>query len=113
MLASSLTIVALDAAGFGLWGTIIPLWFFIAACGFGFPCVQVLALNSHGHEAGTAASLLGALNFGLAGLISPVVGLLGVSSAVPMGAVMAGTSMVAILALWFVVQPRTVPELAH
>ncbi|MEY2457655.1 MAG: transporter, family, multidrug resistance protein, partial [Acidimicrobiaceae bacterium] len=62
---------------------------------------------------GTAASLLGALNFGLAGLISPVVGLLGVSSAVPMGAVMAGTSMVAILALWFVVQPRTVPELAH
>jgi DHA1 family bicyclomycin/chloramphenicol resistance-like MFS transporter len=113
MLVSSLTIVALDAAGFGLWGTIIPLWFFIAACGFGFPCVQVLALNSHGHEAGTAASLLGALNFGLAGLISPVVGLLGVSSAVPMGAVMAGTSMVAILALWFVVQPRTVPELAH
>ncbi|MDQ1583686.1 MAG: transporter, family, multidrug resistance protein [Microbacteriaceae bacterium] len=113
MLASALTIVALDAAGFGLWGTIIPLWFFIAACGFGFPCVQVLALNSHGHEAGTAASLLGALNFGLAGLISPVVGLLGVDSATPMGAVMAATSTVAILTLWFVVRPRTVPELAH
>jgi DHA1 family bicyclomycin/chloramphenicol resistance-like MFS transporter len=113
MFASSVTIVALDAAGFGLWGTIIPLWFFIAGCGFSFPCIQVLALNSHGHEAGTAASLLGALNFGLAGLISPVVGLLGVNSAVPMGAVMAATSLVAILTLWFVVRPRTVPELAH
>jgi DHA1 family bicyclomycin/chloramphenicol resistance-like MFS transporter len=113
MLTSALLIVILGQAGAGLWGTVIPLWFFIAACGFGFPCVQVLALNGHGHEAGTAASLLGAANFGIAGIISPVVGLLGVSNAVPMGAVMAVTSTVSILALWFVVRPRTVPALAH
>lgn len=113
MLVSSLLIVILDQAHVGLWGVVVPLWFFIAACGFGFPCVQVLALNGHGHEAGTAASLLGAVNFGLAGIISPIVGLLGVNSAVPMGAVMAVTSTISICALWFVVRPRTVPALAH
>ena len=58
----------------GLFGMLVPLFFFITAAGFGFPAVQVLALANHGHEAGTAASLLGALNFGLAGLISPIVG---------------------------------------
>jgi DHA1 family bicyclomycin/chloramphenicol resistance-like MFS transporter len=105
-------IVVLDFTGAGLLGTLIPLWFFIAAVGFTFPAVQVLALNAHGHEAGTAASLLGAANFGIAGIISPIVGVLGVSSAAPMGAVMLGTSLVAIVALWRVVRPKTVPALA-
>jgi DHA1 family bicyclomycin/chloramphenicol resistance-like MFS transporter len=113
MLISSVLIMVLDSAGVGLVGILVPLWFFIAACGFGFPCVQVLALNNHGHEAGTAASLLGAVNFGLAGIISPVVGVLGITSAVPMGAVMAVTAAVAAASLWFVVRPRTVPALAR
>lgn len=112
MAVMALLIVVLDASGAGLWGTLVPLWFFIASCGFSFPAVQVLALNAHGHEAGTAASLLGAANFGIAGLISPVVGLLGVSTAVPMGAVMLGTSVVSIVVLWTVVRPRSVPALA-
>jgi DHA1 family bicyclomycin/chloramphenicol resistance-like MFS transporter len=113
MFLASVTIVVLDQSHVGLWGTVIPLWFFIAACGFGFPCVQVLALNGHGHEAGTAASLLGALNFGIAGIVSPVVGILGVGSAAPMGAVMAICALVSIASLWIVVRPRTVPQLAH
>ncbi|NUU04925.1 multidrug effflux MFS transporter [Leifsonia sp. C5G2] len=113
MFLASVTIVVLDQAHVGLWGIAIPLWFFIAACGFGFPCVQVLALNGHGHEAGTAASLLGALNFGTAGIVSPIVGILGVGSAAPMGAVMAICALVSIASLWLVVRPRTVPELAH
>lgn len=113
MFVSSVLIVILDQAHVGLWGTAIPLWFFIAACGFGFPCVQVLALNGHGHEAGTAASLLGALNFGIAGIVSPIVGILGVGSATPMGFVMAICAVVSIAALWLIVRPRTVPALAH
>jgi DHA1 family bicyclomycin/chloramphenicol resistance-like MFS transporter len=113
MFISSSLIVILDQANVGLWGIVVPLWFFIAACGFGFPCVQVLALNGHGHEAGTAASLLGALNFGIAGIVSPIVGVLGVDSAVPMGAVMAVCALVSIASLLLIVRPRTVPELAH
>ncbi len=113
LLVSSLTIVLLDALGVGLLGILIPLWFFIAACGFGFPLVQVLGLVNHAREAATAASVLGAVNFGLAGLISPIVGLFGIQNAVPMGTVMAATAAVSVLALWFVVRPRTVPELAR
>lgn len=111
LLGSSVAIIVLDLAGAGFWGTVVPLWFFITACGFGFPIVQALALAHHGKEAGTAASLLGAVNFGLAGLLSPIVGLFGISSAVPMGAVMAATSVVSIVCLWLVVRPSTVPAL--
>jgi DHA1 family bicyclomycin/chloramphenicol resistance-like MFS transporter len=113
LLITAATIVLLDIAGTGLWGTLVPLWFFIAACGFTFPSVQVIALNAHAHEAGTAASLLGAGNFGIAGLISPIVGVLGVGTAVPMGAVMATTALVSILSLWFIVRPGSVPALEH
>ena len=113
LLVSSLTIVLLDALHVGLLGILIPLWFFIAACGFGFPLVQVLGLVNHAGEAATAASVLGAVNFGLAGLISPIVGLFGIHNAVPMGTVMAATATVSVFALWFVVRPRTVPALGH
>jgi DHA1 family bicyclomycin/chloramphenicol resistance-like MFS transporter len=114
MTASAAAIVALGGTGVGgIWGVIVPLWTFIASCGFGFPCVQVLALNGHGAEAGTAASLQGASNFAIAGLISPVVGLLGVASAAPMGIVMLACSVVSVCSLWFVVRPRTVPALAR
>lgn len=111
-LAMAIAIIVLDGAGAGFWGTAIPLWIFIAACGFTFPAVQVLALANHGAEAGTAASLLGALNFGLAGAISPLVGLLGVGSAVPMAVVMGGAAVVAIVAVWALVRPSTVPALS-
>jgi DHA1 family bicyclomycin/chloramphenicol resistance-like MFS transporter len=52
--------------------------------------------------------VLGAVNFGLAGVISPIVGLFGIHDAVPMGSVMACTSIVSVLALWFVVRPKSV-----
>lgn len=113
LLITGAAIIVLSETGAGLWGTIIPLWVFITACGFTFPTIQVLALAHHGREAGTAASVLGALNFGLAGLISPVVGLLGVSTAAPMGLVMVCTAVVSIALLWLVVRPRSVPALSN
>ncbi|KQQ21253.1 MULTISPECIES: multidrug effflux MFS transporter [Rathayibacter] len=111
-LFTSAGLIALfDVLGFGLWGTLVPLWLFIASCGFSFPCVQVLGLVNHGREAGTAASLLGAVNFGVAGLLSPISGIFGASSAVPMALVMMATATVSILALWLIVRPRTVAAL--
>ena len=112
MLVSALTIVGVNLAGGGLVGVLIPLWFFILSCGFAFPCQQVLALAGHGGEAATAASLMGAVNFGLAGLISPIVGLLGIH-VVAMGGVMAVTSIVSLFAMWILVRPRTVPALVR
>ena len=113
LLASALAIVVVDLMNLGLFAILVPLWVFITACGFGFPMVQVLALVNHPKEAGTAASVLGALNFGLAGAISPIVGVLGIDSAVPMGGVMAATATLSIVALWFIVRPRMVPALVR
>lgn len=113
MFCAAVAIVICADLHAGLWGVIIPLWFFITACGFGFPCVQVLGLNGHGQAAATAASLLGALNFGSAGIFSPIVGLLGTQSAAPMGLVMACCALFSMASLWFIVRPWTVPALSH
>lgn len=104
-------IIAADLLGLGFWGTAVPLWFFICATGFNFPCIQALALHRHGAQAGTAAALLGAATFGFSGAVSPVVGLLGVGSAAPMALVMATCIAVAIAALWLIVRPRGVPAM--
>jgi DHA1 family bicyclomycin/chloramphenicol resistance-like MFS transporter len=111
MITGAIVIAVLAANGGGLFAVLIPLWVILAGCGFCFPLVQVLALAHHGEEAGTAASLLGAANFGLAGLISPIVGLLGISTALPMAEVMIVTLAIAILSLWILVRPRTVPSI--
>lgn len=115
LLVSSTLIVVFDQQGLGLWGTAIPLWFFMTACGFTFPCVQVLALDRHGKAAGTAASLLGASNAGVAGLISPIVGWVAGPEGITgtsMAVVMIGCAVVAVVTLWLVVRPRTV-EMLH
>src|SRR5690606_14159077 len=114
LLVSGAAIIVTDQLGWGLWGTVIPLFFFMTACGFTFPCTQVLALDRHGSAAGTAASILGAANFGVAAIISPLVGLISAGSgitATTMAIVMVGCSAVGILALWLIVRPRTVSML--
>jgi DHA1 family bicyclomycin/chloramphenicol resistance-like MFS transporter len=83
----------------------------MTACGFTFPCVQVLALDRHGKAAGTAASVIGATNFGVAGLIAPLVGWIAVDAgitATTMAIVMVGCAIVGVLALWLIVRPRSV-----
>ncbi|WP_264159329.1 multidrug effflux MFS transporter [Mycetocola spongiae] len=107
---AAVSIVILGSNGSGLFGILVPLFLFIMGCGFGFPAVQVIALAGHGAAAGTAASLLGAVNFGMAGLLSPAVGVLG-GDARAMGLVMAGTAAISIASLWLIVRPRTVPAL--
>jgi MFS transporter, DHA1 family, multidrug resistance protein len=113
LIVSASAIIVLDVNGGGLFGILVPLFFFITACGFTFPATQVLALANHGGEAATAASLLGALNFGLAGLLSPIVGLFGITNAIPMAAVMGCTAILSLLVMIIVVRPRTVPALSR
>lgn len=111
MFVAACLIVLFDQLDMGLWGVMVPLWLYIFGTGFLFPCVQVLALAGHARQAGTAASLLGAATFTTAGLISPVVGWLGIDSATPMGAAQAACILLAMVALWLVVRPRTVPSI--
>lgn len=115
LLVAGTAIIVCDQLGLGLWGTVVPLFVFMTACGFSFPCVQVLALDRHGKAAGTAASLLGAANFGVAAIISPVAGLIARDAgitATTMASVMVGCAVIGILSLWLIVRPRTVGMLA-
>ncbi len=93
----------------GLLGVVVPLFFVVTPLGFIMPAVQVMALQDHGSEAGTAASLIGAMNFGVAGLVSPIVGMMGASST-SMAIVMIGALLVGHASLWLVVRPRTSGE---
>jgi DHA1 family bicyclomycin/chloramphenicol resistance-like MFS transporter len=111
MFLMAVLIVIFDQLGLGLWGVMVPLWFYILGTGFTFPCVQDLALSKHGAQAGTAASLLGAATFMMAGIVSPVVGWFGDISATVMGGVQATSILLAAAALWLVVRPRTVPSI--
>ena len=104
LVLSAAAIIVTDQLGLGLWGTIIPLFIFMTSCGFTFPCVQVLALDRHGKAAGTAASIIGATNFGVAGLIA-VFGVFELARLV-------GCAVIGLLSLWFIVRPRTVEQLA-
>ena len=108
---AAICMVVFDQLGLGLWGVMVPLWFFICATGFMFPSVQVMGLARNGKQAGTAASLLGAATFGFAGLITPVVGLVGVATATPMAIIMGSSILLAMAALWFIVRPRMVPTI--
>ena len=112
MFLASVTIAVSGVLGGGLWSVIVPLFMLVCFAGATFPAVQVMALAPHGEEAGTAASILGAVNFGLSGAISPLVGVLGIGSAMSMGIVQAGALACAIVTLWIVVRPWTVPRIA-
>ncbi|WP_454138673.1 multidrug effflux MFS transporter [Microbacterium paulum] len=115
LVLASLAIIVFDQLGLGLWPTMAALFVFMTACGFTFPCVQVLALDRHGEAAGTAASIIGACNFGVAGLISPIVGWIARDAgitATTMASVMVGCAVIGCLSLWLIVRPRTVERLA-
>ena len=115
LVVAGASIIITDQLGLGLWGTIVPLFFFMTACGFTFPCVQVLALDRHGNAAGTAQSIVGATNFGVAGIISPLVGWIAKDAgitATTMASVMVGCAVIGLASLWLIVRPRTVERLA-
>ena len=60
---------------------------------------------------GHGASIIGATNFGVAGLISPIVGWIARDAgitATTMAAVMVGCAVIGVLSLWLIVRPRTV-----
>ena len=84
----------------------------ILAFGATIPLIQTLALTPHGHEAGTAASLLGVSNFLVTSLFSPIYTLVPLDNAAPLGMMMGGAYLVGLLSLIFIVRPKSVPDLA-
>jgi DHA1 family bicyclomycin/chloramphenicol resistance-like MFS transporter len=102
-----LLILAVTEVG-GLAGILIPLWLVLAMVGLAMPNAPALALSRHGETAGTAAALLGAVQFGVGALAAPLVGVLGVG-AVAMAIVVFGGMLAATLVCFLVVQPHRLP----
>ena len=94
----------------GLVGVVVPLWAVLFAVGLSLPNPPALALARHGAVAGTASSLLGAVQMGVGAVVSPLVGLLG-TDALAMGIVVAAGATAALVVLVVVVRPWTLDDI--
>lgn len=74
------------------------IFLFAASIGIIGPVSFTLAMESQGHIAGSAAAILGSLQFALGAVTSPLVGLAGENSAVPFGITIFMTSVLAVIA---------------
>ncbi|TFV48207.1 Bcr/CflA family efflux MFS transporter [Blastococcus sp. TF02A-35] len=112
--------LAIAATGTGgLFGVAIPLWAVLFATGLALPNGPALALAGYGESAGSAAALLGAVQFGVGAAVSPLVGVLG-NDAVAMGVAILGSLALAVLVLlavrpWRLAEPQdgVVTAVAH
>ncbi|MFJ4175316.1 multidrug effflux MFS transporter [Microbacterium sp. NPDC089696] len=105
MALAGVALAVCASARLGMIPVAVAAGVYMLGAGLSLPCIQVTALAPHGTEAGTAAALLGAINFGSASLIVPVLALFGTSTAVPVGAAMGGALTIAVILLWLVVRP--------
>jgi DHA1 family bicyclomycin/chloramphenicol resistance-like MFS transporter len=94
-LVLSVSLFAATLLGAPFWPVTILLVLTLGTAGFVLPSAPAIALASNPHRAGSAAALLGALQFGLGAVIAPLTSLGGEPTAVTMGAVMAGVIVVA------------------
>lgn len=104
---AGLVLVGFAATGFGGLPTILAaLWVVLGAGGLAIPNAPALAMSRHGEAAGTAAALLGAVQFGVGALAAPAVGVLG-TGATAMAVVVAAGMILALSTLFLVARsPR-------
>jgi DHA1 family bicyclomycin/chloramphenicol resistance-like MFS transporter len=106
--------VGLILAGLGhasIWVVEPIVMVFIFSFGACIPLLAALSLAQHPNEAGTAASLMGVLNFATTSALSGFYPLLGTGSPLGMGILIAANMVFGVLALFFVMKPKTVPPL--
>jgi DHA1 family bicyclomycin/chloramphenicol resistance-like MFS transporter len=107
--SATLLVVGLSGAG-GLLAVLVPLAFVVSLAGLALPNTPALALTRHGEAAGTAAAVLGCVQFGVGAVVAPVVGAFGSSTAAPMGGVMLAVTTLAAVLMFGVVLRERVPS---
>lgn len=92
---STLLVAIVSGAGLIL---ILPTLFIVVSCvGIVGTAGASMALQNYGHAAGSASALLGLLSYILGALVMPLVGIMGSGTAVPMGIVIFGADLGAVL----------------
>jgi len=84
--------------GLGLAAFLPPLFLLVSSVGFIVPNATALALSRRPNAAGTGSALLGVIQSGVGAAGAPLVGVAGISSALPMAGVIAASGTGAILA---------------
>jgi len=109
------------AAGFGLFTianqnpgieSVVPLMaLFMISFGMTITPIQTIALQGHGSEAGTAASVLGVMNSLTAAFAAPLYPILGSATTSGLGIAIMLSHLAAIAIFFLVVRPKSVPAL--
>jgi len=86
---------------FGLPSTIFLLFIFLSCLGIASPNTSALSLAPFTKNAGSASALMGAVQMGLGTLASIGVSMFDTRSSLPMVAIMASTSLIALAILYF------------
>lgn len=98
--AATGVLVTLAATGIGgLPALLVTLWTVLAAGGLALPNAPALAMSRHGEAAGTAAALLGAVQFGVGAVAAPMVGVLGADALAMASVILTGMASSLIIAL--------------
>ncbi|GIG30273.1 multidrug effflux MFS transporter [Cellulomonas marina] len=97
VLSGALLALALTGAG-GLVPLLVVLFCILTAANFTPPNASALALSRHGEVAGSGAAVVGCFQAGVAGVVSPLTGVLG-GDAVAMAAVMLGAAALCLTVL--------------
>ncbi|MFD2934272.1 multidrug effflux MFS transporter [Spirosoma flavum] len=109
VLLASLFFIGASLGWFELYGTIVMIFLFLCCVGLINPNAAALSLAPFSKNAGTASSLMGAMQLGIGALASVGVSMFSSHSSMPMAAIMAATSVIALLVLFigrrFIKQP--------
>lgn len=84
----------------------LSIFLFAASIGIISPVAFTLAMETQGHIAGSAAAILGTLQFALGAVTSPLVGMAGENSALPFGMTIFMTSILAVAAYLFLIKRK-------
>jgi DHA1 family bicyclomycin/chloramphenicol resistance-like MFS transporter len=90
-----------------LWPTLVLMFLTVSALGLVFGNATTLATDEVARTAGTGSAVMGALQFGLAAVVSPLVGLRGEHDALPMALTMLAAAVLAAAALVTLTRGRT------
>lgn len=92
VVATAMLVIAL--LGLPAWALAGTLMLTLLTAGLLLPAVPVIALAHNAHRAGSAAALLGAIQFAVGASIAPISGMFDASSPVAMAAVILGAALV-------------------
>lgn len=109
LLAASLSLLACVLAGAGPLLVLPAVFLTVASVGQILGNATALAIGEAPRSAGTASAVLGALQFSLGALVSPLVGLGGEANALPMAIVIVAAALLASASFLLLTGRRTAP----